>query len=199
MLIALSFILAYLLGAISFSIIITKLIKKDDIRKFGSGNAGATNTMRVLGVGPAIFVLLLDVFKGIVAILIAMFLGLQPWAIAVSGLLAIVGHNWPIYYGFRGGKGVATTIGVICMLLLVPGLIAGVIAIIVIALTRYVSLGSLIFIVFTPLIALILGSYPTSYIIVIAIIAVLAIWKHRTNIGRLWHGTENKIGSSKKK
>jgi len=199
MLTALSFILAYLIGAISFSIIITKLIKKEDIRNFGSGNAGATNTMRVLGKGPAIIVLLLDVLKGIVAILIAKAFGLEDWAVAVTGLLAIVGHNWPVYFGFRGGKGVATTIGVICMLLLTPGLIAGAVAIIVIILTRYVSLGSLIFTVGTPIVALIFGTYPVSFIIVSAVIAVLSIWKHRANIGRLFSGTESKIGSSAKK
>ncbi|MGV3488071.1 MAG: glycerol-3-phosphate 1-O-acyltransferase PlsY [Tuberibacillus sp.] len=199
MLTALSFILAYLIGAISFSIIITKLIKKEDIRNFGSGNAGATNTMRVLGKGPAIIVLLLDVLKGIIAILIAKAFGLEDWAIAVTGLLAIIGHNWPVYFGFRGGKGVATTIGVICMLLLTPGLIAGAVAIIIIILTRYVSLGSLIFTVGTPIVALIFGSYPNSYIIVAALIAVLSLWKHRSNIGRLFQGTENKIGSGVKK
>lgn len=198
MLIAVSFILAYLIGAISFSIIFTKFLKKDDIRKYGSGNAGATNTLRVLGKGPAVVVLLLDVLKGIVAILIALAFGLPDWAVAVTGLLAIVGHIWPIYYGLRGGKGVATTIGVICMLLLTPGLIAGVIAIILIVLTRYVSLGSLVFVILTPIIALIFGSYPSSYIIVTAIIAVLSIWKHRANIGRLLQGKENKLGSGSK-
>lgn len=199
MLIALSFVLAYLIGAISFSIILTKIIKKEDIRQYGSGNAGATNTMRVLGKGPAVLVLLLDVLKGIVAIVIAMAFGLPDWAIAVTGLLAIVGHIWPIYYGFRGGKGVATTIGVICMLLLTPGLIAGAIAILLIILTRYVSLGSLIFSIFTPIIALLFGSHPISYIVVSAVIGVLAIWKHRANISRLLQGKENKIGSKVKK
>ena len=199
MFIALSFILAYLIGAISFSIILTKIIKKEDIRQFGSGNAGATNTMRVLGKGPAIIVLLLDALKGIVAILIALAFGLPDWAIAVTGLLAIVGHIWPIYYGFRGGKGVATTIGVICMLLLMPGLIAGAMAILLIILTRYVSLGSLTFSIFTPIVALLFGSYPFSYIVISAIIGILAIWKHRANISRLLRGKENKIGSKVKK
>lgn len=196
---ALSFILAYLIGAISFSIILTKLIKKEDIRRFGSGNAGATNTLRVLGKGPAVAVLLLDILKGIVSILLAFAFGLSDWGIALTGLVAIVGHVWPIYYGFRGGKGVATTIGVISMLLLVPGAIAGVLAILAIVLTRYVSLGSLIFTIATPIVALILGNYPSSYVIVAGIIAVISVWKHRANISRLISGTENKIGSGAKK
>jgi len=198
MLTAVSFILAYLIGAISFSIIFTKLIKKEDIRNYGSGNAGATNTLRVLGKGPAVIVLILDALKGVASILIAMAFGLEDWAVALTGLFAIVGHVWPIYYGFRGGKGVATTIGVICMLLWLPGLIAGVIAIIVIILTRYVSLGSIIFTVGTPIVALIFGTYSSSYIIVAALIAVLSLWKHRANISRLLKGTENKIGSKVK-
>lgn len=192
-----SILVAYFLGAISFSIIFTKSIKKVDIRDYGSGNAGATNTMRVLGKGPAILVLLLDVIKGIVPILLARYLfHLPDWAVALTGLAAIVGHIWPIYYGFKGGKGVATTIGVFAVIHFIPTLIAGIITIIVIAVTRYVSLGSLILILLTPILSYFFGA-KSSFIIIGLIIFVISAYKHRANIGRLMKGNENKLGSKK--
>lgn len=192
------FIIAYLLGSISFSYEIAKRIKKIDIRNHGSGNAGATNTLRVLGIGPAILVLALDIAKGIVAVLIAKYLGVSPWAVAFTGLLAILGHNWPIYYGFRGGKGVATTIGVFAILNFLPTLIAGVITIIIIAITRYVSLGSLVLMILTPILTIFIGHYPMSYTYVDFVIMILAIIRHRANIQRLLTGKENKIGQKTK-
>lgn len=190
------FLVAYLIGAISFSIIFTKAIKKVDIRDYGSGNAGATNTMRVLGKGPAITVLLLDVLKGIVAVLIAYAFHLSDWAVAVTGLLAIVGHIWPVYYGFKGGKGVATTIGIFAVLHFIPTLIAGIITILIIAITRYVSLGSLFLILATPIIGYFMGT-PTSFVVTGLIIFILSAYKHRANIGRLLKGNENKLGAKK--
>ncbi|TCP31657.1 acyl-phosphate glycerol-3-phosphate acyltransferase [Scopulibacillus darangshiensis] len=194
----LAFVIAYLIGSISFSYLITKKIKKVDIREFGSGNAGATNTLRVLGVGPAVTVLLLDVLKGVVAVLFAMVLNLDSWAVAATGLFAILGHNFPVFYGFKGGKGVATTIGAFVMLMYSPALAAGVFAIILIILTRYVSLGSLIFIIFTPIFSLYVGDNPLSYTYIGLIIALLAIWQHRTNIKRLIRGEENRLGKKTK-
>nr|WP_035663633.1 glycerol-3-phosphate 1-O-acyltransferase PlsY [Halalkalibacter akibai] len=191
----------YLLGSLSFSYIIAKKIKKVDIRKHGSGNAGATNTLRVLGIGPAISVLLLDVLKGVIAVLVAAWIapdqsGLFP---ALAGLAAILGHNWPIYYGFRGGKGVATTIGVLATLVFFPALWAGVIAILSIIATKYVSLGSLLFAMLTPVLAFFLHGfydYPIMYIYLAGVVALLSVWRHRTNISRLLTGTESKIGKS---
>jgi acyl-phosphate glycerol 3-phosphate acyltransferase len=120
---------AYLLGSVSFSYIITKKIAGIDIRQHGSKNAGATNTLRVLGVWPAIVVLLLDAFKGVVAVLVAMALTDASIWVVLSGLAAIFGHNWPVYYRFKGGKGIATTIGTVATLGFVPSISAGVIAI----------------------------------------------------------------------
>lgn len=195
-------LIGYLLGSISFSYIIAKKIKKVDIRQHGSGNAGATNTLRVLGVGPAVSVLALDILKGIIAVWIGLVLaqdnsGLYP---AIGGLAAILGHNWPIYYGFRGGKGVATTIGVIASLVLLPALYAGIIAIISIFITRYVSLGSLLFVCITPIFTYVFlhtYNFPPFYFILTVVVAILSIWRHRTNIKRLLSGTESKIGSKK--
>ncbi|MCL1631840.1 glycerol-3-phosphate 1-O-acyltransferase PlsY [Sporolactobacillus sp. CPB3-1] len=195
--IVLSIIISYLIGSISFSYLITKKIKKIDIRKTGSGNAGATNTMRVLGTGPAIGVLLLDVLKGVVCIIIARALGLTDWMVALSGLAAIAGHDFPIYYGFKGGKGVATTIGVFFMIMPLYALIAGVITLLIIALTRFVSLGSLFFLLFTPVFGWILRGYSAGLLIVTFLITILAYYQHRSNINRLLHGKENKLGHKK--
>lgn len=195
--IIISIIAAYLLGSISFSFLLTKLIMKEDIRDHGSGNAGATNTLRVLGVAPAISVLLLDVLKGVAAIWIARALGCPDWAVAATGLMAIIGHNWPVFFGFRGGKGVATTIGVFATLSLLPSLYAGAIAILLIILTRYVSLGSLVFVVLAPILWMSLSHDPLSYFYIGLLIALLTYWRHRSNIQRLVRGEENKIGQKR--
>ncbi|WP_221565216.1 glycerol-3-phosphate 1-O-acyltransferase PlsY [Alkalihalobacillus sp. TS-13] len=190
-------IIGYLIGSISFSYQIAKKIKKIDIRTQGSGNAGATNTLRLLGWGPAITVLLLDASKGIVAVLLSYLVGVEGWIAFIAGLFAIIGHNWPVYYGFRGGKGVATTIGVFAILVFIPALISGIVAILTIAISRYVSLGSLIFMFLTPVLTLIFGDYDTNYIILATIIGLLSLWRHRQNIQRLVKGTESKLGQKK--
>ncbi|MBB5172906.1 glycerol-3-phosphate acyltransferase PlsY [Texcoconibacillus texcoconensis] len=190
-------LIGYLLGSVSFSYLIAKKLKQVDIRQHGSGNAGATNTLRVLGVGPAITVLALDCAKGIVAILIAQWATQDPLIVSLSGLAAIVGHNWPVFYKFKGGKGVATTIGVLATLVFLPALFAGSIAILSIIFTRYVSLGSLLFILITPLLVWTFSTtfdYPSAYRYILLAIAALSIWRHRENIQRLLKGTESKIG-----
>ncbi|RBW70293.1 glycerol-3-phosphate 1-O-acyltransferase PlsY [Bacillus taeanensis] len=194
MTILISLLAAYLLGSISFSYLIAKKIMKVDIRQHGSGNAGATNTLRVLGKGPAILVLLLDIGKGIAAIFIAKSLGGPDWLLISAGLFSIIGHNWPVFHGFRGGKGVATTIGVFATIAFIPSLIIGIITILIIVITRYVSLGSLFFIGVFPFLLLLMNAYPTSYFYIGLIIAGLSYWRHRANIQRLLNGNENKIG-----
>ncbi|MFT9847548.1 glycerol-3-phosphate 1-O-acyltransferase PlsY [Aneurinibacillus sp. REN35] len=190
-------ILSYLLGSISFSILVAKKVAKIDIREHGSGNAGATNTLRILGKGPGIAVLLLDAAKGALAVGIAHWLtGGADWVVVLSGIAAILGHNWPVFFGFRGGKGVATTIGTLLALVPIPGLIAVVVTIVVIALTRYVSLGSLVFFALIPIILIIKGA-PLAYIIGTLLVAVLGYIRHAENIQRLLRGTERKLGQSK--
>lgn len=196
MVIFISSLIAYLLGSISFSYVIAKKVAGIDIRQHGSNNAGATNTLRVIGKGPAILVLLLDACKGIAAVLIAMQLTEEIWAWFLAGLLAIVGHNWPIFFGFKGGKGVATTIGVVATLMFWPALAAGVIAIMMIIIFRYVSLGSLTFVTLLP-ISLLLFQRPIDYIVGSLAFLILSYWRHRTNIVRLFKGQENKIGQKK--
>ncbi|WP_238650061.1 glycerol-3-phosphate 1-O-acyltransferase PlsY [Paenibacillus piscarius] len=191
-------VISYLLGSVSFSVLFARLLKGIDIRQYGSGNAGATNTLRVLGKGPAILVLLLDVMKGIAAVWLGTWVGgWGTWAAVACGLAAIVGHNWPLYFHFRGGKGIATTIGVMATLAFWPALIAGIIAILSIVITRYVSLGSLIFVALTP-VFLLFTEYTAPELWGSLIIVLFAFWRHRTNIVKISQGRENKIGSKAK-
>jgi glycerol-3-phosphate acyltransferase PlsY len=190
-------VFGYLLGAISFSYLAGKLLKGIDIRNHGSGNAGATNTLRVLGVGPAVTVLVLDAVKGVIAVKLGHWLGdgnaLLP---VLCGIAAIIGHNWPIYFGFRGGKGISTTIGVMLTLALLPALYAGIAAILAIALTRYVSLGSLLF---TALLPFFIWSMnlPMEIFCLSLLVFAFACIRHRTNIVKLIKGQENKMGKKK--
>lgn len=191
-------VVSYLLGSVSFSVLLAKLLKGIDIRQYGSGNAGATNTLRVLGKGPAILVLVLDVLKGIAAVWLGTWVGgWGTWVAALCGIAAIIGHNWPLYFRFRGGKGIATTIGVMATLCLWPALLAGIIAILSIFITRYVSLGSLIFVALTPVFLWVTG-FTQPVLWTSLIIAVFAFWRHRMNIVKIVEGRENKIGSKVK-
>ncbi|QAY66178.1 glycerol-3-phosphate 1-O-acyltransferase PlsY [Paenibacillus protaetiae] len=191
-----SVVVSYLLGSVSFSILIAKWVKGIDIRQHGSGNAGATNTLRVLGKGPGILVFLLDIAKGVIAVWLGKWLGDNSWIPAVAGLASIIGHNWPVYFRFKGGKGIATTVGVVATLAFVPALIAGVVAIAVIALTRYVSLGSLLFALLTP-IAIGIIQFGAPELVISLVLCVFAFVRHRTNLVKLVHGTESKLGAKK--
>ncbi|MCL6598425.1 MAG: glycerol-3-phosphate 1-O-acyltransferase PlsY [Alicyclobacillus macrosporangiidus] len=188
-------IVGYLLGSVSTSTLVVRWAADLDIRQHGSGNAGATNTLRVLGLRYALLVLAVDILKGMAAVGIAEVLGHgHPWAVYAAGLAAIAGHNWPVFFGFRGGKGVATTIGVLALVMFTPAAITGAIAILMVVLTRYVSLGAMTFTVLTPVAALLLG-YPWPKVAFAVVIAALSIFRHRQNIGRLWRGEEHKVFS----
>ncbi|MCZ8520552.1 MULTISPECIES: glycerol-3-phosphate 1-O-acyltransferase PlsY [Paenibacillus] len=193
----LSLLIGYLLGSISFSFLAGKLLKGIDIRQHGSGNAGATNTLRVLGKGPGIAVLLLDVLKGIAAVWLGHVLsGGDTLIMVLAGVSVIIGHNWPVFFGFKGGKGIATTIGVMATLAFLPSLYAGLIAIVTILITRYVSLGSLLFTAFLPL--FIWGMGRSVEVLVLSLLLFVFAWvKHRTNIVKLLQGKENKLGAKK--
>jgi glycerol-3-phosphate acyltransferase PlsY len=193
----LAIFISYLLGSISFSYLAGKLLKGIDIRQYGSGNAGATNTLRVLGKGPGITVFLLDIFKGVLAVWIGGWFIHDSLTIQIlCGLAVVIGHNWPIFFSFKGGKGIATTIGVMLTLCFLPVLFAGVIAIISIIITRYVSLGSLLFAVFLPVFVGIMHK-PASIFWISILVAIFAFARHRTNIVKLINGNENKISAKK--
>lgn len=193
----LAVVLGYLIGSISFSFLFGRLFKGIDIRKHGSGNAGATNTLRVLGVVPAIVVLALDIAKGVLAVWIGWWLDADNLMLAIlSGTAVIIGHNWPIFFSFRGGKGIATMIGVIATLCFWPGLVAGAVGIASIFFTRYVSLGSLLFALLLPFSLWAFGR-ETELIIFSILLALLAFYRHRGNIVKIVKGKESKISFRK--
>lgn len=192
----LAIVLSYLVGSISFSVLYGKLIKGVDVRNHGSGNAGATNTLRVLGLGPAITVLTLDLLKGMGSVFLARSLSPEEWLPVACGIAAIIGHNWPIWFRFKGGKGIATAIGVLSVLVFWPAFWAGVIAILSIVFTRYVSLGSLLFAVLTPIFIIFIDFNWITFAGTV-LISIFAIIRHRSNIVKIINGTENKIGSKK--
>ncbi|MBJ6363508.1 glycerol-3-phosphate 1-O-acyltransferase PlsY [Paenibacillus sp. GCM10012307] len=190
-------IISYLLGSVAFSILVARWVKGIDIRQHGSGNAGATNTLRILGKGPALFVFLLDVGKGVLAVFIgSWFSGGSIWVMVLSGLASIVGHNWPIWFGFKGGKGIATTVGVMLTVAFIPALYAGIAAIVLIVITRYVSLGSLVFAALTPVFVLLLDK-PLPLLWGSLVLCAFAFLRHRTNIAKLLQGKENKLGAKR--
>ena len=200
-------IIAYLLGSISFSVIISKKVAGFDVRQKGSGNAGTTNVLRSVGKKAAIITLICDVLKGVVAILVAYLVGLivkdlnNSLLIQIAGITVIVGHTFPIFFQFKGGKGIATALGVLLMTNWNIGLICLVFALVLMILTRIVSLGSLAAAVLFPVLVMFMPSqaYLVSgnYVIYSIIIAVLVIFNHRANVKRLLNGTENKLDFKK--
>lgn len=200
-------IIAYLLGSISFSVIISKKMAGFDVRQKGSGNAGTTNVLRSVGKKAAIITLVLDVLKGVVAILIAYLVGKivkeidKTLLIQIAGIAVIIGHTFPIFFGFKGGKGIATSLGVLLMTNWNIGLICLVFALVLMALTRIVSIGSIAAAVLFPVLIMFMPSdayiVEGNYIIYSIILAVLVIYNHRANVQRLLHGTENKLDLKK--
>lgn len=201
-------IIAYLIGSINFSILISKKYAGFDVRQKGSGNAGTTNMLRSVGKGAAAITLILDILKGIVSILIAVLLGKictnivtnnvnSAVLVQVAGICAILGHTFPIYFGFKGGKGIATALGILLVSNWQIGLICLVFALVIMILTKTVSTGSIAAAILFPVLTLFLGkeNYIVSgnYFIYSIIIALIVCFNHRENIKRIANGTENKI------
>jgi len=192
--IVLIIISCYLLGSIPFGYIVGKLFKKIDIRELGSGNIGATNVFRILGPSLALLVLIGDIGKGIFSIYLVQYLNIDNLLIlTIAGLAVICGHDWSLFLGFKGGKGIATTFGVVFALNPTISILALLIWVVVLITTRYVSLSS-IFAVISIFIFTILFKQPYEYIIFGAIILVLGIFNHKENIKRLKSKKERKIG-----
>lgn len=202
---------AYLLGSLNFSIIISKLTLKKDIRDYGSGNAGSTNSLRVMGMKKTVFVLIGDALKGVVAVLLAVpiMYGEAPELIQtakiVASVLSVLGHAFPVYFGFRGGKGVLTTAFSAMVIDWRVSLIAIAIFVIIVAITKFVSLGSIIAVCTAPIqFALFYGLKDgfavadIKYIVYGLILASVVTYLHRGNIKRLVTGTENKLSFKKK-
>ncbi len=184
----------YLLGSVPFGLVLTKLAGLGDIREIGSGNIGATNVLRTGRKGLAAATLLLDSGKGAAAVLI--FGSLDPLAGLIAGGMAIGGHNFPVWLNFKGGKGVATTLGVLFAVSWPVGIAACLTWAATAAVFRYSSLAALVALSLSPLYGWWLANMNVA--ILAALLALLAIWRHQDNIRRLVRGEEAKIGSKKK-
>lgn len=190
-------VMGYLIGSCNFAIIYSKLFKKDDIRKYGSKNAGATNVLRIYGKAPAAAVFILDLLKGVISVLIARAIYPNTDVCAcLAAFGAILGHNFPCYHDFKGGKGVATGFAVLLVLCWKAALIALAVFVVVVLITRYVSLGSILGAVAAPVSAIVLHS-STAVCVLTVCVGLLCIVRHRENIVRIAHGKENKIGKKK--
>ncbi|HEY7369789.1 MAG TPA: glycerol-3-phosphate 1-O-acyltransferase PlsY [Thermoanaerobaculia bacterium] len=188
---------AYLIGSLSFAVLLVRTATGKDIRDEGSGNAGATNVLRAHGKALGLAVGILDVGKGTAAVLLARVLtDGDVRAMAAAAVAAVLGHVFPVFYGFRGGKGVATALGAFLALSPWAALASFGLMILVVGATRYVSLGSMLGMAAMPLFAGIVFASPVAVVAAGAAIAVLVIVKHRENIARLSKGQERKLGSS---
>jgi acyl phosphate:glycerol-3-phosphate acyltransferase len=183
----------YGMGSIPTGLLIARWQKGVDIRQYGSGNTGMTNVLRAVGKGAAALTLVGDLLKGLIPILLARAWLTSPWAIGCVALAAIIGHMYPLFADFHGGKGVATTLGAFMPLLPGPLLIAFAVFAACVALRRQVSLGSLAAAAILPIAALLWGS-PTAYVLYALVAAALIWYRHHENIERLLAGTEPTIG-----
>ena len=198
-------IVAYFLGSISFSVIFSRKFAGFDVREKGSGNAGTTNMLRSVGKKAAVITLLCDILKGVVSIGIALIAGNivknvdKAVLVQIAGILVVVGHTFPIFFEFKGGKGVATSLGVIMMINWKIGLICLVFALVIMAFSRMVSMGSVGAAILFPVLTLfintnfIVEASGMKYFIFSVILAVMVIFNHRANIKRIANGTENKL------
>lgn len=198
----LSAVVAYLLGSIPFGYLLVRIFRKQDVRATGSGNIGATNVARAGGKGLGILTLALDAAKGAGAVWIGAWIGSMPaasltdWAdvMLLSAVFAVLGHMFPVWLRFRGGKGVATAAGAVGMLFPEALVVAFAVFAIAVALTRFVSLGSILAAAALPLCVAFIEKAPRAALLFIAPISLLVILKHHANIRRLLSGTENKLG-----
>ncbi len=219
LILAVIIVLSYLVGSIPTSIIVSKLSRGIDIRDYGSGNAGGTNVMRVLGWKHGLLVILLDAMKGVLAVVVVARLhdGSMPFTNAtpfddftliqiIAGISAVIGHIWTVFAGFRGGKGIATALGMLLMISTIDMLIAIGVFVVVVGISRYVSLGSIVGAISIPLALVVrenifnvnIQGYNTLLPFVI-FLTLLVIFTHRKNVVRLLNGSEHKISFSKKK
>jgi acyl-phosphate glycerol 3-phosphate acyltransferase len=202
-------IIAYLIGSVNFSILISKKMAGFDVREKGSGNAGTTNMLRSVGKKAAAITLICDILKGVVSIVIAIIVGNivknldREFLLQIAGIAVVIGHTFPIFFGFKGGKGVATSLGVLLMSNWQIGLICLVFALVLMVLTRMVSLGSCGAAVLFPVLTLFINQHYTVltegksgrvYFVYSVILAIIVLYNHRSNIKRILNGTENKLG-----
>ena len=201
-------IIAYLIGSVNFSVIFSKKFAGFDVREKGSGNAGTTNMLRSVGKGPAALTLICDILKGVVSILLAIAIGSifkntdRALLVQVAAIAVVIGHTFPIFFKFKGGKGVATSLGVLLLTNWQIGLICLVFGLLLIILTRMVSLGSCAAAVLYPVLTLFINQHyivtgNSSYLIYSIILAIIVLFNHRENIKRIMQGKENRISFNK--
>ena len=201
-------IIAYLIGSINFSVLLSKKMAGFDVREKGSGNAGTTNRLRSVGKKAAAITLICDILKGVISIVIAIIVGNiaknldRELLLQIAGIAVVLGHTFPIFFGFKGGKGVATSLGVLLISNWQIGLICLVFAVVLMALTRMVSLGSCAAAVLFPVLTLFINQHYTVltdgksgrvYFVYSVILAIIVLYNHRSNIKRILNGTENKL------
>ena len=200
-------VIAYAIGSVNFSIIFSKKFAGFDVREKGSGNAGTTNMLRSVGKGLAALTLVCDILKGIVAVLVAYWIGKiagesvkSEILIQLAGFFAVFGHTFPVYFGFKGGKGVATSLGILLLVNWQIGLICLIFAILVMAITRMVSLGSIMAAILFPVLTIFITDHyivDGNYIIFGIAMAVFVVFNHRSNLKRIYKGEENKLSFKK--
>ena len=204
-------VIAYLIWSIMFSVIFTEKIAGFDVRTRGSGNAGSTNVLRTAGKKVAIYTLICDVSKGIVAVLIGFLVGKMVNAsvataqmlILTAGFMVVLGHTFPIFFKFKGGKGVATSLGVLLMINWKIGLICLIFALLIMIISRMVSLGSVSAAILFPILCVFISdnylieANHFGYILFGIILCLLVLFNHRSNLKRIFNGTENKLSLKK--
>jgi glycerol-3-phosphate acyltransferase PlsY len=188
---------AYLIGSLSFAVIVSRVMGLNDPRSYGSGNPGATNVLRSGNKKAAVLTLVFDLLKGLIPVVLVLQFG-EPWNLrdntaALVGLAAFLGHLWPVFFRFQGGKGVATAAGVLLGLHLGLGLAVLAVWLVVAYATRYSSLAALLASVAAPIVHIV-GWGPSSATLAILLMSGLLVWRHRANIGKLMAGTESKLG-----
>lgn len=199
-------IISYCLGSISFSVIFSKKLAGFDVREKGSGNAGSTNVLRTVGKKAAALTLICDILKGIIAVLLAYaFSHIVEDAngalmLQIASVMVVVGHTFPVFFKFKGGKGIATSLGIIMLINYQIGLICLIFALLVMFLTKTVSIGSIMAAILFPVLTLLIKDnylIEGNYIIFGILLALIVIYNHRSNIKRLMNGEENKLGAKK--
>jgi glycerol-3-phosphate acyltransferase PlsY len=189
--------LGYLMGSVSFGILVARQAAHLDIRSVGSGNTGMTNVLRTLGAGPAALVFAGDCLKGFLPALLGLWLGGDMLG-AAGGLAAVAGHSYPLYFGFKGGKGVATALGVMLALTPLTAVLSLLVFLVVLLAGRWVSLASIAGVVCSVILAAVTGR-PASILALTAVFAVIVVYRHIPNIRRLLNGTEPKLKNAEKR
>jgi len=190
-------VVGYLLGTIPTGYLVARM-RGVDIQQVGSGNIGATNVLRTLGWFPALLVMVFDPLKGALATLLPTILGASGWTIALAGLAAVVGNSFNVFLRLRGGKGIATSIGVFVVVDPLTALLCLLVGVFTILVSRYVSLGSVVGMFTLPLFVIAGGNFPVSHLFLAVCLSALTIFRHRDNIGRLLAGTERRFGQKAK-